>query len=73
MIGKKLKQLRTERRWSQSDLARLVNVTQQAVAQWKCDKRDPDLPTLISLARIFGVTTDELLDFDPADGDRSAF
>ena len=61
MIGKKLKEIRRENGYTQSDLAKELNVTRQAVSLWEKDERDPDLATLVRIAKCFSVTTDELL------------
>lgn len=64
MIGKKLKALRKENGYTQKDLAIKLDVTRQAISLWEKDLRDPDLPTLIKIAKLFDITTDELLDVE---------
>ena len=66
MIGNKLKELRTEKNWTQEDLAKKLDVTRQAISLWEKDERDPDLKTLIKIAKIFEITTDELLNVEDA-------
>ena len=46
---------------SQKELAGKLFVSQQAVARWETDKATPNPETVVKLAEIFGVTTDELL------------
>ena len=46
---------------TQEGLAKILEVTKQAVSQWETGERKPDIVTLKHLAYIFGCTTDELL------------
>lgn len=61
MIGKKLKSLRNENAITQAELAKALNVTRSAVALWETDKTDPDISNLITIAKYFSITVDELL------------
>ena len=54
--------LRTERKISQAQLAEKVGLkSSSTVASYEAGMRFPSLPTLIKIARYFGVTTDYLL------------
>lgn len=46
---------------SQEALAAKVGVSRQAVSKWELGDTVPELEKLVALAKIFGVTTDELL------------
>ncbi len=59
-IGKKLYELRTNRNWSQEDLAERLNVSRQAVSKWETDAAVPELDKLIKMCDVFGITLDEL-------------
>ena len=59
--GQFIKQLRTEKNWSQYQLADLVPITRQAVSKWERGVSLPDSSTLLILAKIFDVSVDELL------------
>lgn len=50
-----LKNLRVAARESQSQVAALLNVTQQAYANYESGKRKPDITTISKLAQHFGV------------------
>lgn len=50
---------------SQEELAEKVGVSRQAVSKWERAEASPDIDTLILLAKIYGVTLDELLNNDP--------
>lgn len=61
MLASILKNLRQERGLTQSDLARQLNVSQQAVAKWEAGRAYPTSELLLSLANTFAVSTDYLL------------
>ena len=56
-----LKRLRTERGWTQEQLARLLDVSLRSYTNWEVDGREPRYAVLVRLAKTFGVTADELL------------
>lgn len=60
-IGKILKELRKEKKMTQTDLATLLCTTQDSVSLWELGKSYPDIITLIKLSKIFEVSTDYLL------------
>lgn len=69
MIGKKLKELRKERKIKQSDIAKALNLTRPAISQWENDLRDPDIANIKALAKFFNITIDELLENSDYDYD----
>lgn len=56
-----LKEIRSKKALSQDDLAKQLFVSRQTVSRWESGDRSPDLDTLIKLANVLGVSTDELL------------
>ncbi|MCP4482883.1 MAG: helix-turn-helix domain-containing protein [bacterium] len=60
-IGNKLKKLRNDFFLKQVDLARIFNVTPQAVSKWEKDENFPDINILKNIANFFDITLDELL------------
>lgn len=60
-IGKRIAALRREKGFKQDDLAQLLEVSPQAVSKWENDLTCPDISLLPKLARILGVSVDELL------------
>lgn len=46
---------------SQEELAARLGVSRQAVSKWELGTSTPEPENIIALARIFGITTDELL------------
>lgn len=63
-IGNKIKSLRNQLHISQETLAESMGVSFQAVSKWETGAAAPDISLLPSLAYFFGVSTDELLDYD---------
>ena len=61
MFSAQLRKYRIAAGLSQKELAGKLFVSQQAVARWETDKATPNPETVVKLAEIFGVTTDELL------------
>ncbi len=61
MIGEKIKELRREQNMTQETLADLLHVSYQAVSKWENGVTCPDLGLIVPLARIFHISTDELL------------
>lgn len=62
MFKDKLKQLRTQRGYTQSALASLLGVSCGAVGNWESGKREPDCAMLMKLADTLAVSVDTLLD-----------
>lgn len=60
-LGKRIAALRKEKELKQDDLAGMLDVSPQAVSKWENDQTCPDISLLPKLARILGVTVDELL------------
>ena len=60
-IGKFIRELRTEKKLSQYQLADRIPISRQAVSKWERGQTIPDSSTLIRLSEIFDVTINELL------------
>ena len=60
-IGKRIATLRREKNLKQDDLAQMLEVSPQAVSKWENDQTCPDISLLPKLAKILGVSVDELL------------
>ena len=61
-IGKRIAHFRKEKGLTQEDLAQHMGISPQAVSKWENDQTCPDISALPKLARLFGVTVDELLE-----------
>lgn len=67
-INDRIKTLRVDRGWSQEQMAEKLAVSRQAVTKWETGAGTPDIENLKSIAQLFGVTTDELVFGDAAEG-----
>ena len=61
MFNTKLRELRNYKGITQAELAKHLDVTQQAIGRWEKAITSPDYETLKKLAAYFNVTTDYLL------------
>lgn len=60
-MGKRIAVCRKRMGMTQDALAEQLGVTAQAVSKWENDQSCPDITMLPKLAKLFGITTDELL------------
>ena len=60
-LGSRIAELRKAKNLTQEELAKLVGVSSQAVSKWEKDRTCPDITLLPQLAKLLGVTVDELL------------
>lgn len=56
-----LKQLRTENKLSQGELALKLNTTLKTISHWETGYSEPSLSQLVELSRIFEVSVGYLL------------
>jgi putative transcriptional regulator len=52
--------LRAEKRFSQDDLAKLVNVSRQTINAIEREKYDPSLPLALKIAKVFNKKVEEI-------------
>lgn len=55
---------RTQRDWSQAELANRLGVSRQTVNSIETGRYDPSLPLAMKLARLFGVRVEELFSLE---------
>ena len=56
--GEKLKELRTQRKWTQEQLGNLLNVNDSAVGNWETGHTNPGVISLRAMCSLFGVHED---------------
>ena len=61
MLSQNIKALRIQKGLTQKDLADLLHVTSQAVSRWELGDVEPSIDTISNMAKIFNVTTDEII------------
>jgi putative transcriptional regulator len=55
-----LKELRSDRGWSQGELAARLGVSRQTINAVETDKYDPSLPLALRMAKLFDVPVDSI-------------
>ena len=63
-LSDKITTLRKSNGWSQEDLAEQLNVSRQAISRWENGTALPDAQNVLQISKLFGVTTDYLLNDD---------
>lgn len=66
-IGQFLKELRTEKKLTQAELAEMLGVTNRSVSRWENGVTMPDFDLLIELAKNYDVEVMEILDGERKD------
>ncbi len=64
----RLKELRIENGLLQKDIAQYLNVRNTTISAWETGDNEPDIYTLIKLAKFFKVTIDYLVGYETEDG-----
>lgn len=65
IFSQNLRQLRTQKGLTQEQLANILGVSIQSVSRWECGNTLPDVMLLPEIARLYGVTVDDLYRADP--------
>ena len=61
MFGGRLKELRTEKGYSQSEFAQKMNVSKQNISDWENGKSETNFEMLSKIAAVFKVTVGQLI------------
>ena len=67
MFSENIVRLRKINQMTQEDIAEAVGVSRQAVAKWERGETIPDLEKCKLLAELFGVSLDDLANYEPED------
>ena len=67
MFNENIVRLRKINQMTQEDIAEAVGVSRQAVAKWESGETIPDLEKCKLLAELFGVSLDDLANYEPED------
>lgn len=60
----RLRVLRAEREWSQADMAERLGVSRQTINSIETGKYDPSLPLAFKIARLVGLSVEEVFQLD---------
>ena len=60
-IGKFIKECRNKNNLTQNELAEKLGITDRAVSKWEKGTSDPSTSNLLALAKLYGVSAEELL------------
>lgn len=71
-IGRFICSLRKDKGLTQSALAELLNISNRTVSKWETGEGLPDISLFPDLAKVLGVTTDEILAGKKAPAEKSA-
>ena len=61
-FNEKIVVLRKIKKITQDELACAVGVSRQAVYKWECGQSYPEVPKLLEMKSLLGISIDELLD-----------
>ena len=60
-LSDNLRALRKQKVYSQEQLAERLNVSRQAVSKWENGASDPSTSNLLALAKLYGISAEDLL------------
>jgi len=63
-LGQKIKKLRSEKGFTQKDLADQIHVAFQTISKWENDENEPDLATIRQMAKLFDCSIEYLVNED---------
>lgn len=64
VTANRLYELRKKNGYSQEELAEKLGISRQAISKWERAEASPDTDNLVELAKLYGVSLDELLDIN---------
>jgi len=68
LMDNRVRELRTERGWSQSDLGKHLGVSRQSINAIEAGRYDPSLPLAFRIATLFGPAIEQILRPDADEG-----
>lgn len=64
--GDRIAQLRKQKGWSQTELAKQIGASREAIGKYERNEASPSVETAKKIANVFGVTLDYLVDGNAA-------
>ena len=68
ILGKKLKELRTEKGLLQIDVAKAIGVSKTTICHWEIGRQEPCTEDIKKICIFFNVSADYLLDLEDESG-----
>lgn len=65
-VGERIAEMRKKAGLTQKDMARRLNVSDKSVSRWERDENLPDLYMALDIAKLFGISVDELIGSESA-------
>lgn len=65
MVGENIKKLRKQKKLTQNEVAKVLNISSQAYCRYENGQRELSLETLCKLADFYDETTDSILGREP--------
>ena len=63
-LGRKIIEMRKNKKLSQEQLAEKLNVSRQTISNWENGKFYPDIDALVKISKCFNISLDDLLSYD---------
>lgn len=70
-LGKRLFELRKNKRLSQEEVAEKLKVTRQTISKWETNQSTPDFDKIIPLCELYEISSEELLRGEKTVGERT--
>lgn len=70
-IGSKIKKLRRQKNISQEILGQYLGISFQAISKWENGTAMPDIAMIPAIASFFGISTDELFDYNLLENEKN--
>lgn len=65
-VKNRIKEFRTERGWTQQELAKMAGVSRQSINSIERNRYVPSLPLALEFARLFDCPTDDIFTLEEA-------
>lgn len=61
MFGERLKQARIKAKYSQEEIAEIINTSRSNISKYECEKLEPNIETLRQLCILYRVSADYVI------------
>lgn len=60
-FGERIRKVRTDEKLTQEQMSEKLNISRQAVSNWENNRNLPDIEMLITIAKVFNISLDQLI------------